>query len=246
MKTWLSKIRLWEIALVVFLGFGCHLVWVTSQAEEQLASQTGMVLTHADATLTKVDGTIGSVAAATNQLTSTLSTLSSAVDSSSSHINAVLAKLLAPCTPVKGHVYAVGEDKPCGTLADVARTLNTIRGFSGTLEYAGRHLDKSLTTYDQQESQLSENTNKALASLSNTTNFAQYLMETHQQLLDNLQRLAGNSADTMGNMKGITADIRVQTHKLASPKTKMQKVESWLPITVKGGIAVTCVLMGPC
>lgn len=246
MKTWLSKIRLWEIGLCVFLGFGCYLLWTTTQTEKQVASQTSSVLTHADSVLTDVDNTTKSTTAVTTQLTNTLSTLSYSVSSSSDRLNAVLDKIAAPCTPEKGHVYAVGEDKPCGTLADVARTLNTIRGFSGTLTFAGRHLDKSLTTYDQQELQLNAQLNQVLGNVSDTTDFALNMMKTHQLFLDNLQRLSGNTADTMENVKGITADIHVQTKKWNAPKSKTQRVLQWAPASVKVGMTVTCALLGPC
>lgn len=246
MLSWLSKIRLWEIGLCVCLGFVCYFIVATTQTERAASIQVEAVLTHADNTLTALDTTANSLTTTSKQMTASLAETSRAIVDLSNQLNTVLSKIMAPCTPVKEHIYAVDEDKPCGTLADLARTLHTIRGFAGTLEFAGKHLDKSLTTYDEQEAEISKNTNGVLSNLSSTIDFAHFLMSSHQSLLDNLQRLAGNSADTMGNVKDITADIRVQTKKFNEPKTKTQKVLGWAPPMVKVGITVTCALLGPC
>lgn len=246
MRDWLSKIRLWELALCVCLSFVCYFVVVTTQTERALSSQVGAVLTHLDGTLSSLDETAKSLTATSNQLASSLSDTSKAIVSSSNQLNSVLAKITAPCQPEKGHVYSVGEDKPCGTLADLARTLNTFRGFAGTLEFAGRHFDKSLSTYDQQEKNISDQTIAMLGNVNTTIAYMKWTMEQHQQLLDNLQRLAGNTADTMSNVKDITGDLRVQTKKFNEPKTKTQKVLEWAPAGVKVGITVTCALLGPC
>ena len=246
MKTWLGKIRLWEVALFLFLGFGCYLFWVTAQSEKQVATQTVAVLDHADKTLTGVDTTLGLVNSTVTQIGGSFGSAASSLATASSGLNLVVSKLLAPCQPVKGHIYTVDEDKPCGTLADVARTLHTIRGFAGTLETAGRHLDKSLGTYDQQEADLSEHTNEVLTNLGSTVDYAHQLMVAHEKLLANLERLAGNSADTMQNVTGITGDIRVQTKKMNAPKTKTQKVLEWAPVGVRVGVTVACAVFGPC
>jgi CHASE3 domain sensor protein len=232
MLSWLAKIRLWELALLLLCGFGSYFFWTTAQSEKQITAKTVTVLDHADKTLTSVDHT--------------LQTTTKDIDRVSRSLNSVLTKLLDPCRPVNGHIYAVDEDKPCGTLADVARTLHTIRGFAGTLEVAGRHLNKSLATYDKQEADIADNTNAVLSNLSSTIDFAHFLMSSHQALLDNLQRLSANSADTMDNVKGITADIRVQTKALNEPKTKTQKFLQWMPPLVRTAITVGCATMGPC
>jgi hypothetical protein len=61
------------------------------------------------------------------------------------------AGLSAPCTPVKGAVYTVDHPVPCGTLADMNRTLATVRGTFGQIEVAAKHENKNLTTLDDQE-----------------------------------------------------------------------------------------------
>ncbi len=246
MKTWLGKIRAWELALLLLCCFGSYFLWNATQDANRITNEAVIVLDHTNQTLTKADGVLDTFSTTVGQVGDSLKQVAGDIKGVSTGINSVLAKLLDPCRPVKGHIYTVDEDKPCGTLADFARTLTTIRGFAGTLEFAGRHLDKSLTTYDKQEADLAKNTNDMLANVNSTVNFAHNMMVSHQAFLDNLQRLAGNSADTMENVKGITGDIRVQTKKMNEPKTKQQKIMEWAPLAVKTTLTMFCTLMGPC
>ena len=167
-------------------------------------------------------------------------------DSTLTKFDAVLDHINAPCRPVKGTVYSVDDDKPCGTLADVARTLHTIRGFAGTLEKAGRHVDQSLNTYDTQEAQLYTDTNILMANTGVTIDFARQMMLSHQKFLDALQRLTGNSADTMYEVHGVVKDIHVQTTKMNQQKTKQQRILEWMPVVVKGAISTACMVTGAC
>lgn len=47
-----------------------------------------------------------------------------------------------------------GDGAACGTLADVAKTLNTMRGTAGQIEIAARHENAQLATLDRDEAQL--------------------------------------------------------------------------------------------
>ncbi len=47
-----------------------------------------------------------------------------------------------------------GRMQPCGTLADVAKTLNTFRNTAGQVEIAARHENAQLATLDRQEAQI--------------------------------------------------------------------------------------------
>ena len=69
-------------------------------------------------------------------------------------LQSTIDRINAPCAPIPGETYTVGANKPCGTLADINTTLRTIRGTVGTIEVAGRHYDRQLTTYDAQEARL--------------------------------------------------------------------------------------------
>jgi len=52
---------------------------------------------------------------------------------------------------------------PCGTLADVAKTLNTVRGAFGQIEVAANHENKNLAALDAQEVQLFADIHATLA-----------------------------------------------------------------------------------
>jgi hypothetical protein len=168
------------------------------------------------------------------------------LDRSLTAVDTTLEKVNAPCQPVRGTVYAPDDDKPCGTLADVQRTLHTFRATAGTVLVAGRHFDKSLTTYDKQEFTLYTNVNAAVKNLGDTIDFAHALMAAHEQFLDELQRLAHNSADTMQETHGISKDIHTATTKMNTPKTKQQRILEWAPVVVKGVISTACIATGAC
>ena len=55
-----------------------------------------------------------------------------------------------------------GGGRPCGTLADVAKTLGTIRGTAGQLEIAAHHEDTRLDALDAQETGLYGDTHTLL------------------------------------------------------------------------------------
>lgn len=58
--------------------------------------------------------------------------------------NRTLVTINRPCS----------KDQSCGTLADVAKTLNTIRGTAGQIEIAAKHENGQLSTLDAQEREL--------------------------------------------------------------------------------------------
>jgi len=66
-----------------------------------------------------------------------------------------------PC-PTPGHI------DPCGTLADVAKTLNTVRGTFGQIEVAANHEDANLSTLDSQEQHIFADLHKTLAASNET------------------------------------------------------------------------------
>ena len=67
-------------------------------------------------------------------------------------VDVTLDTINRPCSP----------SKPCGTLADVNRTLQTARLTMGTVEVAGEHYDRQLYKLDSQEAELAANLNGAV------------------------------------------------------------------------------------
>jgi hypothetical protein len=64
------------------------------------------------------------------------------------------------------------------------------------------------------------------------------------QTLDNVSRLSGNTADTMENVTGITADIHKETTELVRPRTRKEKIVGYLPTALKLGMIAGCIATG--
>ncbi len=161
MTTWLSKIRLWEIALAVFLGFGCYFLWTTSQTDKQIARQTTVILNHADKSLSGIDKSVTQVGSAFTTAATSIIQAQKSVASVSAQLSGVavglqktVALVNAPCAP-----------GPCGTVADVGKTLNTARLTMGQIEIATNSFDKNQDKFYQQEDQLYADSDGAAKSL---------------------------------------------------------------------------------
>ena len=157
MSSWLSKIRLWEIGLCVCLSFVCYFLVATIQTEGAAAVQVEAVLTHADNTLTALNATAKSLTTTSNQLSTSISDASQAIVASANQLNGVASGLQktealinAPCVP-----------GPCGTVADIGKTLNTGRLAIGQFEIAANSFDKNQTHFYKQEDQLYADTDQA-------------------------------------------------------------------------------------
>ena len=108
---------------------------------------------------------------------------------------------------------------PCGLLADVAKTLNTVRGTFGQVEIAANHEDRNLDTLDSQELQLFQHTDAALSSTDALiANFNTTLTGPDATgLLHNANALVYNAA-------AITADGKIEADRLTfPPKTPWYK-----------------------
>ena len=163
MSSWLSKIRLWEIGLCVCLSFVCYFLVATTQTEEAAAVQVEAVLTHADNTLTALNATAKSLTTTSNQLSTSISDASQAIVASANQLNGVASGLQktealinAPCVP-----------GPCGTVADIGKTLNTSRLAIGQVEIAANSFDKNQTNFYKQEDQLYRDSDGAVKNLNN-------------------------------------------------------------------------------
>jgi len=155
--TWLSKIRLWEIAFAVFIGFVSYFVWTTVQESHQVTDKTVAVLDHADKSLTNLDNNISTIGNSVGQVASGLIT-------NENQLTVALNKVNQLCIPVKGQIATLADSKNCGTLADFSRTLQTLRGTIGTVETAGFNFDQHEGELFTQESTLFTHTDNLIAS----------------------------------------------------------------------------------
>ncbi|MDE2107205.1 MAG: hypothetical protein KGL39_58955 [Patescibacteria group bacterium] len=169
----------------------------------------------------------------------TISSLTGVLDQLQSAV-AYLGRSCGEKDPQKGLL-------PCGTLADVAKTLNTIRGAFGQIEVAAIHENRNLTNLDAQEKQLFSDVHSSLdqfialeVQLNSTVGNIQGLEDklglvldsthktitdvdtivTDQELIDLIQH-ANNISD---HLDGLTGDIQTKTHELIYPEPCHGKV----------------------
>jgi hypothetical protein len=158
------------VSLSVFLLAGAYLAWVTAQTQKQIAAQASVVLSHVNNTLTNVDATTAEVDLAVTNVGASFTSAAADVQQMrlalvpiADQLDQTLAFVNQKCIPVEGQVLTLADSKNCGTLADVSRTLQTMRGAIGTVEVAGENFDKHEALFYQQETQLFYTANTAFA-----------------------------------------------------------------------------------
>jgi hypothetical protein len=82
---------------------------------------------------------------------------------------APIAELQRTLETVNRPCPAGSQVSPCGTLADINKALNTIRGTAGQIEVAARHENKNLTMLDEQERTLFADLHSTLQQAQATT-----------------------------------------------------------------------------
>ena len=159
--TWFSKIRLWEVALSVFLAFSCYFLWRTVQIEENLSAQATATFAAADASITHLNAATDQLAAAVTNVSVSISQTESDVHGLTTQFGGVavglqktVALVNAPCVP-----------GPCGLVSDTAKTLNTTRLTLGQLEIAANNFDKNEDRFYLQEDQLYADSDKSVKDL---------------------------------------------------------------------------------
>lgn len=104
---------------------------------------------------------------------------------------------IEPNPPKKGILLSAGTERfdsqklvPCGTLADVNKTLATVRGTFGQIEVATRHENQNLATLDRQEAAL-------FADLHSTAMAAQGTLNASTDTLNAMTGTLGEAQDTI-------------------------------------------------
>lgn len=186
------------------MGFGSYFLWITTQTEKNLNS----VIQHAQSTLTKIDSVVDKSGKSVDQISKSVEAVQSDTASISSSINKTFFLINKTCVPA-----------PCGTIADVNKAISSYRGLAGTLEIAGNHWDKNLTTLDTQEATLFNDSHDILTNLSTEIDTAH---QTNLTLDDYLK-----SPDFLGTTKNIntitynlsqtTGDFQTKFHTFLYP-----------------------------
>lgn len=105
-------------------------------------------------------------------------------------MNATLEVVNRPC----------GKVAPCGTLADVNRTLATVRGTFGQVETAARHENAQLTTLDGQERALFADLHGAIGDARETITGARDLTQVASGTLQTTQETLRTSQTALASL----------------------------------------------
>lgn len=122
------------------------------------------------------------------------------VDQASGAIAILDATLLAierPC----------GNRASCGTLADVAKTLNTVRGATGEIEIAAKHEDARIGALDSQEAQIYADTHGALQNANDSLKQLHSDLQTADKAIGAMQPVESNLNDEVAAMQTATANV---------------------------------------
>ncbi|MGA7887646.1 MAG: hypothetical protein WCA44_18075 [Acidobacteriaceae bacterium] len=167
------------------------------------------------------------------RLSSQTQTAIAAAASAEQQVAAVAQTIDRPC----------GAGHACGTLADIGKTLNTIRLTAGQVEIAANHEDRRLAILDAQEAQMAADAHglalKAGTSLDALTATAQAAQPAEASLnaeivelqkttaaidavTPALQQTMQSTAATMGHLDATTADVQQAVHSYLHPKWPKQ------------------------
>jgi hypothetical protein len=134
-------------------------------------------------------------------------------------LNRTLDVVDQPCVP-----------GPCGTLADVAKTLNTVRGTSGQVEILFNHEDKNLHTLDAQEAVFFTDVHGTLTDANNLLT-----SPSVTNTLLNFDATSKSIADGTMQADATLTDVRLFADKLTHPPKK--KLTFWTATEAGGDYA---------
>lgn len=131
-----------------------------------------------------------------------------------------------------------GAKAPCGTLADVAKTLNTIRGTAGQVEIAIHHEDGRLELLDAQETALFSDTHGVMSNASAALVSANTAVTSLEPMENQLTLEAKNLNATTANLNVLLSDPAIMAaignansslgHINATVADTQQAVHQWL------------------
>jgi hypothetical protein len=138
--------------------------------------------------------------------------LNGAIDGFGKDSHGVLTEARKTLVAVNRSCGTPKHPQPCGTLADVAKTLATVRGAAGQVEVAAGHENKRLGTLDDQETKLYTDADAAIAGLAPVEkNAAQSFTD-----LDAILK-SPDVKGTLQSFNGISGDLYTKLHPLLNP-----------------------------
>jgi hypothetical protein len=158
----------------------------------------------------------------------TLQTTTEAAGKQTRKVGAVLDKTAETLDNVNRLCGVTG--KPCGTLADVNRTLATVRGAFGQVELGARHFNANLDMLDVQEKQTYEDIHRTTTSLNALV------------ASPDIARFLKSSADTSMEVTAIAADIHREADRITAPQPWYKKLYTY----GNTGVNIACLATHSC
>jgi hypothetical protein len=193
------------VSLAVFLGIASYFLVETTKNEKQLTAQASVVLGHADLVVLQTALTEAQIGQAFASAASDISQIRAGIIPALAQINTSLAYINQKCIPVQGQVLTLEDSKNCGTLADLSRTLQTLRGAIGTAEKAGKDFDDNEATFYKQEAALFAQGSQAFKDFD--------ALVSSKDLATAFTQLAGAST----NVNDLTGTVAKKTKEILDP-----------------------------
>lgn len=185
-------------SLLVLFGFGSYLLWTVTQT-----------IKKADTVLTQISQSVSRTETSVIAASNSLITVENGLIPVEKNLNNTILAVNSPC----------GGSRPCGLLADSAKTLGTIRGTFGQIEVAANHEDRNLGKLDTQETQLFSQMSGILSGLSNTETQANKSFTDLDMLLtsSDLSGTMKNTNTITGNLGQTFTDFQTKFHAVLFP-----------------------------
>jgi hypothetical protein len=214
------------------------LVSQTTSVLENIGTAAATVQTQAS----DLGPTLRSLQSIGPQATATLKALQTTTTSVGKQVTVTLDAVNRPCNtftelPTKAADEGARVSKPCGTLADVNRTLATVRGTFGQIEIAANHEDRNLGTLDTQEAQLYTDFHATTVNLNNLLGSP------------DITRFLKSSADTSTQFALMATEgtaIAKDVHKEADALTAPQPWYKKLYVYGNTGVNIACLVTHSC
>jgi hypothetical protein len=135
-------------------------------------------------------------------------TLPASTNSTISQLNATVAEANQTLVQIN---RPCGGGHPCGTLADLNKTMATIRGTVGQIEIAANHEDRNLTTLDRQESVLFADAHQTLGNGAETLTAATAALGQAKETIGAAKPLLEASTASVKDMDAVVSDPGVKS-----------------------------------
>lgn len=187
------------------------------RSERQIALDSDATVKAATVTATELGAVTDKVGAVADDVDKTITQAKPAIasalanlDSATAGLNAAVAELNAPCA----------DGRPCGTLADVNRTLASIRLASGQVTTFSLKEQTQVDQVNQQETAIAAGTESDLAKLGTAIDGIKDATDEIGALATN-KDLTGSLAKTntaLGAVAGMATDTEQYWHGILHPK----------------------------